>query len=153
MVRGKLISSFRTCNMAALPRTWFLCFLLSSNIEVVVYFHEFHQKPTTLDGDGVVISMAHLMSDQWHVSTISVKYREKYLKRRLIYSCSHPGSYNPTTISNQEAHMIYGNVDGEESRKGCKRKRPLRLPISFKRQAYCQSKVTVLQSKHYHNIL
>ena len=33
-----------------LPRTWFLCFLLSSIIEVVVYFHEFHQKPTTLEG-------------------------------------------------------------------------------------------------------
>ena len=54
--------------MAAHPRTWFLCFLLSSIIEVVVYFHEFHQKPTTLDGDGIVISTAHLMSEQWHVS-------------------------------------------------------------------------------------
>ena len=80
MVRGKSISSVRTCNTAALPRTWFLCFLLSSIIEVVVYFHEFHQKPTTLDGDGIVISTAHLMSEQWHVSAISVKYREKYLK-------------------------------------------------------------------------
>ena len=47
--------------MAALPRTWFLRFLLSSIIEVVVYFHEFHQEPTTLDGDGIVISTAHLM--------------------------------------------------------------------------------------------
>ena len=45
--------------MAALPRTWFLCFRSSSIIEVVVYFHEFHQKPTTLDGDGIVISTAH----------------------------------------------------------------------------------------------
>ena len=54
--------------MAALPSTWFLCFLLSSIIEVVVYFHEFHQKPTTLDGDGIVISTAHLMSEQWHVA-------------------------------------------------------------------------------------
>ena len=34
--------------MAALPRTWFLCFLLSSIMEVVVYFHEYHQKPKTL---------------------------------------------------------------------------------------------------------
>ena len=59
-------------------------FLLSSIIEVV-YFHEFHQKPTTLDGDGIVISTAHLMSKQWHVSAISVKYRQKYLKRRLMY--------------------------------------------------------------------
>ena len=54
--------------MAALPWTWFLCFLLSSIIEVVVYFHEFHQKPTTLDGDGIVISTPHAMSEQWHVS-------------------------------------------------------------------------------------
>ena len=93
------------------PRTWFLCFLLSSIIEVVVYFHEFYQKPTTLDGDGIVISTAHL-SKQSHVSAFSVKYRQNYLKRRLLYSCSHPGSYNPTTVSNQEAHMIYGNMDG-----------------------------------------
>ena len=28
--------------MAALPRTWFLYFFLSSVIEVVVHFHEFH---------------------------------------------------------------------------------------------------------------
>ena len=50
--------------MAALPRTWFLCFLLSSIIEVVVYFHEFHQKPATLDRDGIVISTPPLMSEQ-----------------------------------------------------------------------------------------
>ena len=111
------------------PRTWFLCFLLISIIEVVVYFHEFHQKPTTLDGDGIVISTAHLMSEQSHVFAISVKYRQKYLKRRLLYSCSHPGSHNPTTISNQEAHMIYGNMDGEENRKGCKRKRPSKISV------------------------
>ena len=73
-------------------------FLLSSIIEVVVYFHEFYQKPTTLDGDGIVISTAHLVLEQWHVSPISVKYREKYLKRRLMYSCSRSGSYNPTII-------------------------------------------------------
>ena len=60
--------------MAALPRTWFLCFLVSSIIEVVVYLHEFHQKPATLDGDGIVISTAHLMPEQWHVSAISVRF-------------------------------------------------------------------------------
>ena len=70
--------------MAALPRTWFLCFLLSSIIEVVVYFHEFHQKPTTLDEDGIVISTAHLMSEQWYVSAIYVKYRVKYRERHMI---------------------------------------------------------------------
>ena len=35
--------------MAALPRTWFLCFLLSSIIEVVVYFHEFHTHKARTD--------------------------------------------------------------------------------------------------------
>ena len=50
--------------MAALPKTWFLRFLLSSIIEVAVYFNEFHPKPTTLEGDGIVISTAHLMSEQ-----------------------------------------------------------------------------------------
>lgn len=119
--------------MAALHRTWFMCYLLSSIIGVVVSFHEFHQKPTTLDADGIVISSAHFMSAQWHVFAISVKYREKYLKRRLMYSCSHSGSYNPTTISNQEAHMIYGNMDGEESRKGGKRKRPSKISDFFQK--------------------
>ena len=52
--------------MAALPKTWFLRFLLSSIIEVAVYFNEFHPKPTTLEGDGIVISTAHSMSEQWH---------------------------------------------------------------------------------------
>ena len=65
--------------MGALPRTWFLCFLLSSIMEGV-YFHEYHQKPNTLDGDSIVISTAHVMSEQWHVSTISMKYHKKYLK-------------------------------------------------------------------------
>ena len=77
--------------MAALPRTWFLCFLLSCIIEVVAYFHEFHQKPTTLDGDGNVISTAHLMSEQWHIFVISVKYREKYLKRFKVAYYSFDG--------------------------------------------------------------
>ena len=99
--------------MAAFPRTWFLYFLLSSLIEVVVYFHEFHQKPTTLDGDGIVISMAHLMSEEWHVSAISVKYRQKYLKRRLMYSCSHPGSYNPTTCFTDVLKAVKSRTDHE----------------------------------------
>lgn len=42
---------------------------------------------------------------------IGVRYRQKFLKRRLSYGCNHPGSYNPAVITNQEAHMIYGNMD------------------------------------------
>ena len=118
MVRGKLISSCRKCNTAALPRTWFLCFLLSSIIDVVVYFHEFHQKPATLDGDGIVISTAHFMSEQWHVSAISVKYREKYLKRRLMYSCSHPEftvSAILGCIFSQSRSIYFKNFPGEHA--------------------------------------
>ena len=43
-----------------------------------------------------------------------VSFKSKLLKRRLLYSTNHPGSYNPTVISNQEAHMIYGNMDGKK---------------------------------------
>ena len=40
-------------------------------------------------------------------------YRLKYLKRSIRYSYGHPGSLNPAVITNQEAHMIYGNTDKE----------------------------------------
>lgn len=75
---------------------WLTGFLLSFVIEVVVYLH---QKPTTLvgsvqiyhsTGDGIVISAAYCTAAQWHVSAISVKYREKYLKQRLMYSRQSP---------------------------------------------------------------
>lgn len=46
-----------------------------------------------------------------------VSFKSKFLKRRLLYSTNHPGSYNPTVISNQEAHMIYGNMDGKKQQK------------------------------------
>ncbi|CAH3118571.1 unnamed protein product, partial [Porites lobata] len=37
----------------------------------------------------------------------------KYLKRRIMYSYGHPGSFNPAVITNKEAHMIYGNMNKE----------------------------------------
>ena len=40
-------------------------------------------------------------------------YRSKYLKRRIMYSYGHPGSFNPAVITNKEAHMIYGNMNKE----------------------------------------
>ena len=46
-----------------------------------------------------------------------VSFKSKFLKRRLLYSTNHSGSYNPTVISNQEAHMIYGNMDGKKQQK------------------------------------
>ena len=59
-------------------------------------------------------------------SSTLVRFREirKYLKRRLRYSSSHPGSFNPAIITNQGAHLIYGNTDGKknsEKRSGRKR--------------------------------
>ena len=30
----------------------------------------------------------------------------KYLKRRIMYSYGHPGSFSPSVITNKEAHMI-----------------------------------------------
>ena len=44
-------------------------------------------------------------------TAVGVRYRQKYLKRRFSYGSNHPGSYNPSVITNQEAHMIYGNMD------------------------------------------
>lgn len=46
------------------------------------------------------------------------------MKRRVRYSPSHPGSFNPAIITNQEAHMTYGNMDGQKnSEKRSSRKR------------------------------
>ena len=55
---------------------------------------------------------------------LSCRVIRKYLKRRLRYSASHPGSFNPAIITNQEAHMIYGNMDApKNSEKKSGRKR------------------------------
>ena len=43
------------------------------------------------------------------------RYIEKYLKRHNVYSVDHPGSYNPSIITNQEARMIYENMDRRSS--------------------------------------
>ena len=44
---------------------------------------------------------------------ITAVYRSKYLKRRIMCSYGHPGSFNPAVITNKEAHMIYGNMNKE----------------------------------------
>ena len=28
-----------------------------------------------------------------------------------MYSCGHPGTFNPAVITNKEAHMVYGNMN------------------------------------------
>ena len=44
-------------------------------------------------------------------------YERKFLKRRLLYSSGHDGSFNPSAITNAEAHMIYGNIDSPKKAK------------------------------------
>lgn len=48
---------------------------------------------------------------------IATFYHHKYFKRRIVYSCGHPGTFNPAVITNKEAHLVYGNMnkDGEPS--------------------------------------
>ena len=41
----------------------------------------------------------------------SLHYKTKFLKRRLRYSSEHDDSFNPSVITNAEAHMMYGNID------------------------------------------
>ena len=43
-------------------------------------------------------------------SVMKATYLRKYLKRRIMYSYGHRGSFNPAVIANKEAHMIYGGV-------------------------------------------
>ena len=28
-----------------------------------------------------------------------------------MYSCGHPGKFNPAVITNKEAHMVHGNMN------------------------------------------
>ena len=76
-----------------------------------------------------------------------LRYREKYFKRRTVYSASHPGSYNPSVITNQEAHMIYGNMEGtgtetlqDQMRRAKQRKKPKQFPIIFLLRCVVHSK-------------
>ena len=61
-------------------------------------------------------------------SFLYFRYRKRYLKRRLLYSMNHPGSYNPCVITNQEVHMVNGNIDrpgsSENQKTFCHCRRP-----------------------------
>ena len=63
-----------------------------------------------------------------------VRFREirKYLKRRLRYNSSHPASFNRVIITNQQAHMIHGNMDGQKNtEKRSQRKRTFSKTSDF----------------------
>ena len=71
-------------------------------------------------------------------TAVGVRYGQKYLKRRFSYGCNHPDSYNPSVITNQEAHMIYGNMDQrqgntEKNRTAKNVQEPRKLLNSFQR--------------------
>lgn len=69
--------------------------------------------------NGMDPATAHSKS-QWKVITYSfqiIVYRTKFLKRRMAYSTGHSGSFNPAVITNQEAHMINGNMDSQKGHK------------------------------------
>ena len=40
-------------------------------------------------------------------------YAKIFLKRRIMYSYGHPGSFNSVITTNKEAHMIYANMNNE----------------------------------------
>ena len=79
----------------------------------VYCFSEVKKQPKQILCKGKVIQRRPLLSICIHI----LRYRKKYLKRRSVYSAGHPGTYNPSVITNQEAHMIYGNMEGAGSSK------------------------------------
>ena len=65
---------------------------------------------------------------------IRAVYRSKYLKRRIMYSDGHPGSFNPAVIANKEAHVIYGNMNkkaGSSQATGLVKKKISEISDSF----------------------
>ena len=65
---------------------------------------------------------------------IRAVYRSKYLKGRIMYSYSHPGSFNPAVKTNKEAHMIYGNMNkkaGSLQATGLVKKKSREFPTFF----------------------
>lgn len=46
--------------------------------------------------------------------------RKKFLRRRFFYPTGNEASYNPTVITNQEAHMVNGNMENSKTTTGSK---------------------------------
>ena len=61
---------------------------------------------------------------------VAERLRGKYLNKRLAYNSNHPGSYNSFIITNQEAHMIYGNMN-EQGKHNSKKEKFQRLQTTF----------------------
>ena len=94
---------FETKMLALKPTSvaLFCCFL------AVYFFPDVNKHRKEMLCKRKVIQHCHLLPICIHI----LRYREKYLKRRTVYSACHPGSYNPSVITNQEAHTIYGNME------------------------------------------
>lgn len=69
---------------------------------------------------------------------------QKYLKRRLRYSPNHLGSFNPAIITNQDAHMIYANMDGQRNSEKKSGRKGGYSKISFLRQIQFQLLVSLI---------
>ena len=60
-----------------------------------------------------------------------IAYARKSFKRRLKYSSSHPGSFNPAAITNKQAHTVLGNMENTTSKNNLKRKVPAKISDYF----------------------
>ena len=83
-------------------------------------------------------SLVNFETTRTYTFTVVV-YKKKYLKRRMAYSAGHSGTFNPAVITNQEAHMMFGNMDSgnKSSQKNGGKKRT--ITTFFKKNDLCNS--------------
>ena len=82
---------------------------------VLVLFQSAKSPSFNMRFQGSVSSpIASFVEQRFFIATFC---HHKYFKRRIVYSCGHPGTFNPAVITNKEAHMVYGNMNkyGEAS--------------------------------------
>ena len=102
--RNYYLYSYGFCKVSAmeLKLPLFLLFLVGiSNANLVI-----SSVTSSFETSESACFMSSVESD-----CLFVYRRIKYLKRRIKYSCGHPGSFNPAVITNKEAHMVYGNMN------------------------------------------
>ena len=102
--RNYYLYSYGFCKVSAmeLKLPLFLLFLVGiSNANLVI-----SSVTSSFETSESACFMSSVESD-----CLFVYRRIKYLKRRIKYSCGHPGSFNPAVITNKEAHMVYGDMN------------------------------------------
>eukprot|EP00112_Aurelia_sp_Birch-Aquarium-sp1_P002970 Seg13317.1 transcript_id=Seg13317.1/GoldUCD/mRNA.D3Y31 product="hypothetical protein" protein_id=Seg13317.1/GoldUCD/D3Y31 len=63
----------------------------------------------------------------------------------MAYSAGHSGSFNPAVITNQEAHMIYGNMDSQKGHK--KESSSAKITSFFKKDTSNKSSINTENDK------